>query len=386
MVQGGQAVPGEVDDELGYRQTTLIGLVNHEGYRLMPGIRSNVHLEEVEAKGLPEIYREHARNGTLRAVLLWRPGAAQVLFYFFDDETCRLVQAMIDRAEANATATILVIFEISFLQLGHATHYDLDNVLAAMKTAFGWNVSPSSLGRGLFEFILLGQPADEAGIERVRSDIERKLLRLSMLYRAGMHIHRFSARRTPAGAVAMTVGPTEVASAGFTVGHLDQLLPILENENACRAAHGIQAFYRQITKVGRLALGWMLLEALFGGKTDHVHPLNRAQRKRVAKLIGDFEIDPAIKERVIEQFNEWTSLRPSRNRIMAERIAALRDEPVEKVMAMIKDLAILRGTVLHSLQAEEEIDIASYESFIEDTVLRYIARESGVRFVRLRDT
>jgi hypothetical protein len=286
---------------------------------------------------------------------------------------------MIDRAEANAAATILVILEISFLQLGQEIHYDLGNVLAAMKAAFGWNVSPSSLGRGLFEFTLLGQPADEAGIER-------KLLLLSVLYQAGRHIHRFSAGRTPADAVAMTVGPEEVASAGFTAGHLDRLRPILENENACRTAHGIQAFYRQTTKVGRLALGWMLLEALFGDTTDHAHPLSKAQRRRVAKLIRGFEIDPATKERVIEQFNDRTSFRPSRNRIMAERIAALRDEPVEKVMATIKDLATLRGKVLHSLQAEEGIDIASYESFIENTVLHYIIRESGVRFVPLRGT
>jgi len=337
-----------------------------KGYQLLPMLRERIPVEEVEAKGMPEAYVEQARAGNLKAAVLQKSGEQGILFFFFDEPTRQYAQALIDNAHANATATIYVTFGISFLQRGYAAHYNLDNVLTSFKAVYGWEVKPSSLGRELFYFLLVDQPADDAGLAAVKSDIEHKLLLLSLLYRAGMYLHFFNVSIIPKGSMPYGRGPVESASAGFAQAHVDHIAKALVNGDALEAAQMLQAFYRQTTKVGRLALGWMALEDIFGAVGITAHFLKKRERKELERLItDDLRIEKERKDKLIGCFRASNAFKRSRNDLMADRISALIGDDWKIVRDKIGALSKARAKVVHSFASEEEIDISSHEQFVE---------------------
>src|SRR4051794_19151072 len=287
---------------------------------------------------MPPVYVEQARGGTLKAAVLLAPNGQTLLRYFFDDQTLRLARSLIKEAHENATATIYVIFSISFFQAGYSTHYALSNVLEAMRQVFKWSVQPSPLGGQYFQLMLTGLPLSEAARQEVLRDVEKKLLSLSLLYRAGMYIHYVNASTTPEGEPGIGVGPEEAPTSGFRQEHIDRFRQVLDKLSARNAAQGLQAFYRQTTKVGRLALGWMLLEDLFGNTSGYPHILTKIERKAVEAFITDCaDIPDEKKSKVIDGFRNTNAFRKSRNEIMAERIALLRGDNCEATERTVKD-------------------------------------------------
>jgi hypothetical protein len=356
-----------------------------QGFQMLPMLREVIPVEEVEDKGLPQLYVEQARAGNLKAAVLQKPGHQGLLYYFFDEATRQYAQSLIDDAHANTTATVSVSFGISFLQMGHAAHYNLDNVLASFKIVYGWEVKPSPLGRELFEFLLLDQPTDEAGLARVKSEIERRLLLLSLLYRAGMYLHYFHASIIPRGLTPYGVGPAESASAGFMQLHVDHIAKVVANDGAFRAAQMLQAFYRQTTKVGRLALGWMALEDVFGSAGITAHILKKHERKELERIIADgLSIEGDRKQKLIECFRGSNSFRRSRNDIMADRLAALNGNDWKSVREKIGALSKARAKAVHSFASEDDFDISMHERFIEGVLHRYMLHESGTPVLNLR--
>jgi hypothetical protein len=356
-----------------------------KGYRLRAHYRSKISAEEAEAKGLPENYIGAARAGKLKAAVLHGPQGQGVLHFFYDAETMRYLQSHIDRAHANASGGIYILFSISFLQIGQSTHYNLDNVLTSMKELFGAEVKRAELGGNLFEVFLVNLPADEFAQRAVLKSFEEKLMLLSLLYRAGMFVHYYDFASAPEGEFLMGSGPEEQASTGFRPADLDQLTEVLKNEKAFKAAQSLQAFYRQTTKVGRLALGWMALEELFGDVGITAHLLKKHERKEFEQLVADgLGIDPDRKKKLIDCFRASNTFRRSRNDIMADRIAELTGEEWPGVREKIAQLSKARAKVVHSFASEDEIDINVHEQFIEGTLHRYILRESGIKVVNIR--
>ena len=355
------------------------------GYKIRAFYRRGVSSEEAVDRNLGQEYVDNAKQGNLKAALLLGPDGELVLRYFYDFETLDYIDAYISYANANPTAGVYIIFSISFLQLGTTTHYNLDNVLASMKAHFGWNVKPSPLGSQLFEMLIVTDRAGEETQNAILKDVEVKLLLLSLLYRAGIYIHYWHVNIAPKSEFVMGVGPEEQAGTGFRPQHIDQLIRILESEPALKAAQALQAFYRQTTKVGRLALGWMVLEDLFGKVGATAQFLKKHERKALEKLIQErLQIDADRKAQLIDCFRASNRFRRSRNDLMAERISELTGASRDAVREKIADLSKARAKVVHSFTAEDDVDVSEHEKFIEFAILHYILRQSSTKVVHLR--
>ena len=132
-----------------------------KGYKMRAFYRRGVSSEEAVDRNLGEEYVENAKQGNLKAALLLSPEASQCCATSMITETLGYLDAYISYANANPSAGVYIIFSVSFLQLGTTTHYNLDNVLASMKTHFGWSVKPSPLGGQLFEMLIVTDRAEE---------------------------------------------------------------------------------------------------------------------------------------------------------------------------------------------------------------------------------
>jgi hypothetical protein len=138
----------------------------------------------------------------------------------------------------------------------------------------------------------------------------------------------------------MGLGPSERASAGFGPENVEQLAKTLESEKALRAAQSLQAFYRQTTKVGRLALGWMALEEIFGKVGITAHLLAKRERKDFeALVINGLRIDIDRKRKLIDCFRASNVFKRSRNDLMADRIAELMGQDWKSVRGKIGALS-----------------------------------------------